>query len=95
MYIINLTYLKPLADIEIHLEAHRSFLDQQYATQVFLASGPKNPRDGGVILASGRVTREELDALINQDPFRKNGIADYAVIEFSPTKYHQALAAIL
>jgi len=95
MYIVNLTYLKPLAEIEVHLAAHRAFLDAQYAREVFLASGPKNPRDGGVIIVSGRLSRAELDGLLAQDPFAQNGIASYQVTEFEATKHHPALAALL
>ncbi|MES2347588.1 MAG: GTP cyclohydrolase, partial [Pseudomonadota bacterium] len=46
MYIVDLTYLKSLAEIEPHLVAHRAFLDEHYARGIFIASGPKNPRDG-------------------------------------------------
>ncbi|MBV6321019.1 YciI family protein [Duganella violaceipulchra] len=95
MYIVNLTYLKPLAEIEAHLAAHRVFLDEQYAREVFLASGPKSPRDGGVIIVSGRLSRAELDGLLAQDPFAQNGIASYQVTQFEATKHHPALAAVL
>ncbi|GJJ03756.1 hypothetical protein RugamoR64_42940 [Duganella rhizosphaerae] len=95
MYIVNLTYLKPLAEIEVHLAAHRAFLDEQYAHEMFLASGPKNPRDGGVIIVSGRLSRAELDGLLARDPFAQNGIASYQVTEFEATKRHPALAALL
>jgi len=95
MYIVNLTYLKPLAELEAHLAAHRVFLDEQYAREMFLASGPRNPRDGGVILASGKLSRAELDGLLALDPFARNGIASYHVTEFTATKHHPALAALL
>ncbi|MGV8917869.1 MAG: YciI family protein [Pseudomonas sp.] len=95
MYIVNLTYLKPMPEIELQLEAHRGFLDHQYAAKVFLASGPKTPRDGGVILASGNISRAELDALLTQDPFFIHDIASYAITEFTPLKFHPALAEII
>lgn len=95
MYIVELSYLKPLNAIEIQLEAHRSFLDEQYANEVFLASGPKNPRDGGVILVSGRVSRAELDAILARDPFYQHGLAAYRITEFAPVKSHPTLKGIL
>nr|WP_277402853.1 MULTISPECIES: YciI family protein [Brucella] len=87
-----MTYSKPLEEIERHLEAHRDFLNRQYAEGIFLASGPKNPRDGGVILASGKISRNELEAILNLDPFRQYGLATYDVTEFTPVKYAPALA---
>ncbi|MBQ0709753.1 MULTISPECIES: YciI family protein [unclassified Ochrobactrum] len=95
MFVVNLTYIKPLEEIGRHLEAHREFLDRQYADGVFLASGPKNPRDGGVILANGKVSRSELEAIIELDPFWRHQLATYDVIEFTPAKFSPLLGDLL
>ncbi|MGA7779493.1 MAG: YciI family protein [Paraburkholderia sp.] len=95
MYIVNLSYLKSLDHIQLQLDAHLRFLDDQYERGVFLASGPKNPRDGGVFLVRGTITRTELDELLTYDPFFQAGLAKYSVIEFAPVKHHAALAGIL
>lgn len=67
------------------MPAHITYLDAQYAAGHFLASGRKEPRDGGVILALAD-SREALDHILNADPFKQNGIAHYDVTEFMPTK---------
>ncbi|PYE88484.1 YciI family protein [Phyllobacterium leguminum] len=95
MYIVNLTYVKPLTDIEEHIRLHREFLDVYYAREIFLASGPKNPRDGGIILASGKVSRAELETILTEDPFHQHGLARYDIIEFEPVKHNGALSGIL
>lgn len=95
MFVVELTYMQPLAAIEARLSAHRQFLDAQYARGLFLASGPKNPRDGGVILVSGLIARNELDELLCEDPFHQYGLAEYRVTEFSALKHHPALANLL
>ncbi|MBB5701340.1 uncharacterized protein YciI [Ochrobactrum daejeonense] len=95
MFIVNLTYIKPLEEIEVHLEAHREFLDRQYAAGIFLASGPKNPRDGGIILVSGEVSRSELDKMLSRDPFWQHQLARYEVTEFMPVKYASGLGEFL
>ena len=51
MFIIALTYIRPMADIEANLQAHRQFLDKYYAAGTFLLSGRKEPRNGGIIIA--------------------------------------------
>ena len=51
MFIISLTYTQSLEAIDQHLEAHVAFLKEQYAKGLFIASGRKVPRSGGVILA--------------------------------------------
>ncbi|GAB2505315.1 YciI family protein [Lysobacter humi (ex Lee et al. 2017)] len=78
MYIVDLTYVAPLADVDAHLEAHRAYLALHYANGTFLASGPKVPRTGGVILARA-ASREALLEVLAQDPFHRHGVADYAV----------------
>ncbi|MFS8980704.1 YciI family protein [Cupriavidus necator] len=95
MFIVELTYTQPLDAIEARLSEHRRFLDAQYARGLFLVSGPKNPRDGGVILVSGLIARNELDKLLREDPFHKNGLAEYRVTEFAALKHHPALAKLL
>lgn len=90
MFIVLLTYKLPLAEVERHLAAHREYLDRQYAAGTFLCSGPQNPRTGGVILC-----RAAVDALTAEDPFRIHGVADYEIIEFSPTKRLSGFEAFL
>ena len=91
MFIVLVTYTKPLEAVNAALDAHRAFLKRQYAAGVFLASGPQNPRTGGVILAQAP-DRASLDAVLATDPFRTQGVADYAVIEFLPNMTDDRLA---
>jgi len=81
MFVIELIYKAPLADIDAHMAAHVRFLKKYYSAGNFLVSGRKIPRDGGIILAVGR-SREEIDGIVAEDPFHKHGLADFRVIEF-------------
>ncbi|MFF4553042.1 YciI family protein [Streptomyces sp. NPDC001422] len=85
MFVLELTYTAPLEAVDAVLEAHVAWLDQQYAAGSFLASGRKNPRDGGVILAvaEDRARIEEINA---GDPFVIAGVCAYRVTEFVATK---------
>ena len=85
MFIIELTYKKAMSEVEDHLEAHRTFLDEQYAIGTFVASGPKNPRDGGVILA-GDMDRNALEKILQQDPFYIHEISQFRITDFKVTK---------
>ena len=84
MFVVLLTYTAPLDAVDRHVPAHRQFLERQYAAGVFLLSGRKEPRDGGVILATA-ASRAQLDAVLAQDPFMLHAVADYQVVEFHPT----------
>ena len=93
MIIIELTYKKPLSEVEKYLDGHRSFLDDCYAKNIFIASGPKIPRDGGVILAHGGA--EEINKIIKSDVFYTEGIAHYRIIEFTPSKSSDVFSQLL
>jgi hypothetical protein len=47
-----------------------------------------------VILANV-ASREALDAVLEEDPFYREGVAQYQVIEFTPTKHAPAMAALI
>ena len=86
MFIAILTYNKPLEEVDRFLQAHRDYLAEHYAEGDFIASGPQNPRIGGVIMIKAD-NRAAVDAIISQDPFNINGIADYQIVEFTPTMF--------
>lgn len=84
MFIAILTYKKPLEEVDRFLQAHREYLAEHYAAGDFIASGPQTPRIGGIIMMKAE-SRETVSAIIAQDPFHINGIADYQIVEFTPT----------
>ena len=81
MFVIELIYKADLKEIDAEMRPHMAFLRKQYAAGKLLISGRKIPRDGGVILALGE-SRDEIEALMREDPFCKNGLAEFRVIEF-------------
>jgi uncharacterized protein YciI len=81
LFLVVLTDTQPLEQIEALLPEHRRWLDEHYARGTFLASGPRVPRDGGVILARGH-HRADLEALTRTDPFARARVATYDLIEF-------------
>lgn len=81
LFVIELLYKAPLADIDAAMTAHVRFLKKHYAAGTFLVSGRKVPRDGGIILAVGE-SREAIDAVMREDPFCARGLADVRVIQF-------------
>lgn len=86
MFIANLTYVKPLEEVEKYLEEHIAFLEKQYKLGNFICSGRKNPRTGGIILFNAK-DEAEMNKIITEDPFYINKIANYEITEFYPTKY--------
>lgn len=85
LYLILLSYVRPLAEIDEHLEGHRAFLNKHYDAGHFLMSGPKQPRSGGVILASAG-SEEEVSQWLAEDPFIQSGVASCEIVCWQPTK---------
>lgn len=93
MYILSITYKVPLDQIDKYLNAHVEYLKEQYAVGIFLASGRKVPRDGGIILAKA-ANKDELMKVLEKDPFNQNNLADYQITEFIPSMTCDELASI-
>jgi uncharacterized protein YciI len=83
MFFVNLRYIKPLDLVDRHLAEHKEFLREQYAKGIFILSGRKVPRTGGVILARAK-SRQGLTEILEMDPFVRDGIADYEITQFTP-----------
>ena len=81
MFVVELIYKADLATIDARMRAHMAFLKKHYAEGRFLISGRKIPRDGGIILALAK-SRDELEGIMREDPFCKDGLAEFRVIEF-------------
>ena len=82
----------PLDVVDRHLDAHVAWLKEGYASGMFLASGRKIPRTGGMIFAQGE--RAAVEAFARLDPFAVNGVADYAVTEVNLTMTAEGLEGL-
>lgn len=80
MFVVSLNYKVPLTEIDRLQAAHIEWLKACYAEGLFVASGPKKPRTGGIIIA--QCPREVLDARLAADPFAMANAADFDVTEF-------------
>jgi len=76
MFVVLIHYKQPITEVEKHLASHRAYLGECYKKDYFIASGPQNPRTGGVIL-SQLSDKNQLQEVIHQDPFHINGVSDF------------------
>ncbi len=88
MFIALITYIRPMEEVDALIPEHMRFLEEQYASGLFVASGRKVPRTGGVILISGQ-DRQRVLATLALDPFKVAGVAEYELIEFSPSRMRE------
>jgi uncharacterized protein YciI len=92
--IIQLTYKVPLAEIDHYLAAHRDFLEYYYKQNILIASGPLNPRTGGIIIAASK-DQAYIETIFKQDPFYQADLADYQFLSFTPVKHCDALKVLI
>ncbi|MGW8327262.1 YciI family protein [Streptomyces sp. NPDC055897] len=92
MFVLEVTYTAPLDRVDARLDDHVAWLDAQYEAGVFIASGRKQPRDGGIILAVGD-DRAAMERLVATDPFLVDELCTYRITEFLATKVAPQLAA--
>lgn len=68
------------------VDEHRDYLRALKAQGVLLASGPLDPRNGGALLL--RVPDEDsmalLDRIRDEDPFTREGCAQYELLAWNP-----------
>lgn len=93
MVVIELIYKKPISVVEMYLEQHRAYLDKYYEQGIFIASGPQQPRIGGLILAN--INKEKLNPILEEDPFYQYDVAEFRITEFIPNKLNQKLQEAL
>jgi uncharacterized protein YciI len=97
MFLLLSRYLKPAEEVDRFIPEHRAYLDRYYDSGLFVVSGPLNPRTGGVIITVD-APRERIEAALAEDPFVREGISEYQILEFGATKraqrFLEALSAV-
>ena len=81
MFVLLLTYTKPLEAVDALMREHVAWLREHYESGRFVVSGRQIPRTGGVIVARGD-DRDEIETIAATDPFVSGGVATCAVIQF-------------
>ena len=94
MFVIELTYKATLAQIDANMRAHMAWLKKHYAAGRFLVSGRQVPRTGGIILALAD-NREQIEAIVREDPFVARGLADARVVEFRASQRADSIDRLL
>ncbi len=89
MFAVVVDYIKPIEEIDAVLDQHRAFLEKYIALEKIIFAGRQNPRTGGFILFRGE-DMTEVQAIITEDIFSMNKLAEYKIIDITPSKYAQA-----
>jgi len=94
IFIIRITYTRPIGEIDALLDAHNTFLEEHFEAGRFISAGRQLPRIGGIILCHG-ADKLEVAQLLTEDPFYINKVADYDIIEFTASRASDDFRALL
>jgi len=86
MYAIAIIrYRRSLEEVVTVTDKHRAYLSSLAEAGIVLASGPLDPRSGGALLLRVPDTsvQESLDAVRDNDPYVKTGMAQYEILPWA------------
>lgn len=89
-------YRRPLEEVVAVTDAHRAYLRELKQQGLLLASGPFEPRSGGALLLrvpDGDV-EGTLDRVRDNDPFIREGMAQYELLVWNPVIGKESLDAM-
>jgi uncharacterized protein YciI len=84
-FLVEATYSAPIERVRDAYPRHRAWLQKGYDLALFLCSGPKIPPTGGYLVARAESV-EVLEAMFEDEPFHKEGLARFTFTEFQPVK---------
>jgi uncharacterized protein YciI len=94
MFMIELIYKADLSEIDASMKEHMAFLKRGYAAGVFVVSGRKIPRNGGVLIALGN-DRAKMEEVMAADPFVAKGLAEVRIVQFNASQRAANIDALL
>ena len=83
LFVVTIEYIKPIDQIEKATDEHRAFLKELQAAGKLIASGPFNPRTGGLLLLKTD-TPIQAEMMLRGDPFNVKGLASYSIRQWKP-----------
>jgi len=84
----------PLDQIDAAMVEHMKFLNKHYKANLFVASGRKVPRTGGIILVLAQ-SKAEVESIMAEDPFCIHKLAEFTITEFQTSQVHPDLKKLL
>lgn len=92
LFVTILTYVAPIEQIDAAGAEHVAWLQRGYDYGIFLASGRRVPRTGGIILARA-ASIDQVEAWMRQDPYQARGLATAEIYPFEGNMMSEAMRA--
>lgn len=92
LYAITLNYLRPAAEIQAQLEAHKAWLVHYIQSGQILFAGPLQDKAAGFVLVHA-AKLAEVQKMIAADPFDIHGLVSFDIQAIEPTLYSGSFPA--
>lgn len=83
LFAIKLSYLRPVEEMNAHLEAHKAWLFKYVQAGNVLFAGPLTQEKGGLIVAYAE-HESDIQHIIAEDPFSIHRLATYDILGCDP-----------
>ena len=90
MFIVLLKFSTNKSQAGDFMEGHKEWLKRGFDDGIFILAGSLKPGLGGGIIAHG-ITRTDLLARVDQDPFVMENIVTADVLEIEPSRIDERL----
>ena len=94
MFVVLLRFAHNKAQAHQFMPGHKAWIAQGLDDGVFLMVGSLEPQLGGALVAHG-VSRPELEARVDGDPFVAAGVVQAEILEITPSRANPRLAFVL
>lgn len=91
-FTVLIHYLRPIPEVDQVAPRHRAYLGEIFNKGLLVASGPLVPRTGGILWMRAD-SREEIERIVEEDPYAREKIATFQILEFDPKTLLPALLA--
>lgn len=91
MFVVLLRFAADKAKAPQFMEGHNAWIARGFEDGVFLVTGSLQPGIGGALLAHG-VSRADLEARIQEDPFVVENVVSADIFEITPGRTDERLA---
>lgn len=94
MFVVLLKFSTNKANAGQFMDGHNSWLKDGFEKGIFVLAGTIQPKLGGAIIAHN-ATLEQIQAIINEDPFVAENVVAAEIIEITPSKSAPELSFLL
>lgn len=94
MFVVLLKFSTNKASAGQFMDGHNSWLRGGFEKGIFVLAGTIQPKLGGAILAH-KVSLEQMQAVVNEDPFVAENVVTAEIIEITPSSSVPELSFLL